>query len=190
MHTCPWCQTHYVNWMSSCTQCGGPLARPPGMDAGPPPPAAPRAIPRRYARRVTWNVFTLVGLGFSAFGLLFMTPMVLNKMWQAVFPGFFALGGLSMFFQAWKKARGTLRAFRHGTVAEGKVRRVQQDRSVQVNGECPWKLTYHYAINDIWHEGQITTFDSTAWERNPGQPLWVLYDQSDPDISAIYPPLG
>lgn len=193
MHTCPWCSTNYVNWKSSCDQCGGPLARPPGMEIGPRPPDAPRSIPKRYARKVMWtsNFMTLVGLGFVAVGSLFTIPFLVNKLWVPSLIGmFFLVGGGIMFWTAFQAGRSRLRAFRYGKIVEGKVRSVRSDTSVSVNNQNPYKLIYHFPVGDTLQEGSIVTFDSTAWERQPGQPLWVLYDEKDPENSAIYPPLA
>ena len=163
------------------------------MELGPRPPEAPRKVPKRYARKVMWtsNLMALVGLGFSGVGLLFLAPFVANKMWlPALIPCFFIVGGGSMFWSAFTSARARLRAFRYGKVVEGKVRSVRSDTSMQVNNQNPYKLTYHFPVGDTLQEGTIVTFDSTAWERQAGQPLWVLYDEKDPECNAIYPPLA
>lgn len=192
MHKCPWCTTVYVNWQSQCGQCGGPLPPPPGMDIGPPPPAAPRKLLPRYVRRVriTSNIAVMVGAGFFMFGLLMFIPMVVNRLWAAVLPGFFMLGGGSMFRYGWRQASGVLNAFRYGRAVEGKVHRVSWDTSTTVNGEHPWKLVYVFTADNQRYEGSVTTFDATAGERSSGQPLWVLYNEADPTQSAIYPPLA
>ena len=192
MHKCPWCTTSYVNWQSKCGQCGGPLAPPPGMEIGPPPPPTPRKLPPAYVRRVRWtsNLPVLIGGGFFLFGLLLFIPMVANRLWAALLPAFFMLGGGSMFRYGWRQASGVLQAFRHGRAVEGRVHRVSWDTSTTVNGEHPWKLVYVFTADDMRREGIITTFDSTAGERSSGQPLWVLYDEADPSRSAIYPPLA
>ncbi|MBL9146837.1 MAG: DUF3592 domain-containing protein [Verrucomicrobiaceae bacterium] len=193
MHTCPWCTTEYVNWQSQCKQCGGPLPPPPGMKLGEPPPPAPRKLPSTYVKRVRWteNIATLVGLGFTGIGLLIAVPMLANKLWlPALIPGFFLLGGVSMFRHGWKSAAGRLRAFKSGKAVEGRIERVGIDASQQINGRHPSRVVYHFPIGDQWHEGQIITFDTTATLRSSGQPVWVLYNENDPNENAIYPPLS
>ncbi len=193
MHSCPWCTTTYVNWQSQCKQCGGPLPPPPGMRLGDPPPPAPRKLPGTYVKRVRWteNIATLVGMGFTGVGLLMAVPMLVNKLWlPALFPGFFLLGGVSMFRHGWKTAAGRLRAFGQGKAVQGRIERVSMDTTQQINGRHPWRVVYHFTIGDQWHEGQITTFDSTASLRSSGQPVWVLYNEADPTENAIYPPLS
>jgi hypothetical protein len=193
MYTCPWCTTSNVNWQSHCRQCGGPLPPPPGMSLGEPPPPTPRKLPRTYVKRVRWteNIATLVGLGFSAVGILFAVPMIVNKLWlPALAPAFFLLGGVSMFRHGWKIAAGRLRAFRIGKAVQGSIHRIETDSTQQINGRHPLRVVYHFPVGDQLQEGVITTFDSTASRRSSGQPVWVLYNEADPTENAIYPPLS
>lgn len=192
MHTCPWCTTSYVNWQSQCRQCGGPLAPPLGQGLGPQPPPAPRKLPTAYVRRVRWtqNIATMIGPGFAGIGLLFSLPMVVNKLWQAVFPMFFVVGGVSMFVHGWKIASSRLRAFRFGKAVEGKIYRVQMDTTQHVNGRHPLRVIYHFPVEGQMQEGVITSFDTTAARRDSGQPVWVLYNETDPAENAIFPPLS
>lgn len=193
MHTCPWCTISYVNWQSQCGQCGGPLAQPRGHGPGPEPLPAPRNLPKVYVRRVRWtqNIGTLAGLGFTAIGLLFSIPMIIQKLWlPALIPAFFLLGGVSMFRYGWNIAAARLRAFRFGKVVLGEVHQVGVDATQQVNGQHPAKVVYRFRVSDQLHEGVIISFDSTASERWSGQPVWVLYNESDPAENAIFPPLS
>ncbi|MCB1211828.1 MAG: hypothetical protein KDK97_21085, partial [Verrucomicrobiales bacterium] len=89
-----------MTWQSLCQQCGGPLSPPMGQELGPEPPPAPRKLPKVYVQRVRWtqNIATMVGPGFVVVGLLFAIPMIVNKLWLPLLaPGFFVLGGVSMF---------------------------------------------------------------------------------------------
>lgn len=191
MHTCSWCGTHYVNWQSQCRSCGGPMPPLPGMELGSPPPPVPRSLPKHYAFRVRWasNLMVLVGAGFTMVGTLLFLPMVVNRLWAALLPLLFMIGGLSMFRIGWKGASGKLRAFRHGTAVKGKIASISKDTSQSVNGRHPWRLVYHFPVGNQMQEGVLTSFDSTIGERRSGQPLWVLYVQDDPSQNALYPPL-
>lgn len=193
MHTCPWCTTSYVNWQSQCSRCGGPLAPESGQGPGPKPPPAPREMPKTYVRRVRWtqNIGTLVGLGFAAIGSLFSIPMIINKLWlPALIPAFFFVGGVSMFRYSWNIAAARLRTFRFGKAVLGEVHQVGVDATQHVNGQHPAKVIYRFRIGDQLHEGAVISFDSTASERSSGQPVWVLYTESDPAENAIFPPLS
>lgn len=163
----------------------------PGMELGSPPPPAPRSLPKHYAFRVRWagNIMVLVGAVFTMFGTLLFLPMVVNRLWAALFPLFFMIGGLSMFRHGWKGASGKLRAFRHGEAVKGKIASISKDTSQSVNGRHPWRLVYHFPVGKQMQEGVLTSFDSTIGERRSGQPLWVLYVQDDPSQNALYPPL-
>lgn len=164
-----------------------------GQGLGPEPPSAPRKLPRAYVRRVRWtqNIATMVGLGFTAFGLLFAVPMIVQKLWLPVLaPGFFLLGGVSMFRYGWKIAAARLRAFRIGKAVKGSIYQIGVDATQHVNGQHPAKVIYHFQVGDQVHEGVIITFDTTASRLFSGQPMWVLYNEADPTESAIYPPLS
>jgi hypothetical protein len=39
------------------------------------------------------------------------------------------------------------------------------------------------------HEGFASTFDTSASDRQRGQPLWVLVVDDQPDQNTIYPPV-
>ncbi len=192
MITCGWCNRRYAQWQSQCDSCGGPLPARPGMELGPRPPDAPRALPKGFVTRacITRNLSTLLGLGFLVLPAFMLVPMLMNKLWlPALFPGFFALGGIGLLRQGIGRGRGLLRAFRHGAVEEGKVVSIGRDYNTTVNGSHPWKLTYHFHVNGQWHEGKLTSFDSTLSKRQPGQPLWVLYLPGQPEVNTLYPPV-
>jgi hypothetical protein len=192
MHKCPWCTTNYINWQSTCNQCGGPLAPLPGMGLGPRPPEAPRQVPAQYERRMKWtrNIGTLVGGMFFLVGGIMVIPMLFVAPLAALFPGFFMVGGFFMFRYGWLHAKGVLHAFKHGQAVEGRVAQVSLDTSQAVNNQHPWKLVYHFPIGNQLQEGSVTSFDSTLSSRTPGQPLWVLYNDDDPEKSAIFPPIA
>ena len=190
MITCGWCGKHYTNWKNQCDSCGGPLPRPPGMELGPPPPPTPRKLPKGFiVRSFFMNLATILGLAFTFMGSLMVVPMVMQKMWQAVFPGFFLLGGLSLLWHAFKLAVSTVRSFRHGVAVEGKIASVSKDTTQTMNGQHPWKLVWHFEHEGQQIEGSHISFDSTLGERSRGQPLWVLYQKNAPHHSTIYPPL-
>lgn len=163
-----------------------------GQELGSEPPPAPRKLPKAYVRRVRWsqNIAVLIGPGFAAVGLLFAIPMIVNKLWVAVLPLFFVLGGVSMFHHGWKTASARLRAFRSGKAVLGSIYQVSVDTSQQINGRQASRVVYHFQVNGQMLEGVITSFDTTAKRLYAGQPKWVLYNEADPTENAIYPPLS
>jgi len=191
MITCGWCNTHYTSWQSQCASCGGPMPPLPGMELGPPPPAAPRTLPKGFAlrTRLTGNIATWVGLIFFTFGSLMTVAIFFAKPWASLFPLFFVLGGFGMLRLGLTQANNTLRAFRFGTAVAGSVHQVSFDTSQSVNGKHPYKLTYHFQVGGNLHEGAIVSFDSTLSQRRSGQPLWILFHPDDPAQNTPYPPV-
>jgi hypothetical protein len=193
MHTCPWCSTNYVNWHPQCPQCGGRMAEPAGMSLGPPPPDAPRKLPKGYATRIRWtrSLEALLGGVFTLMGSMMMVPMLVHKMWlPALFPAFFFIGGVSIFVRGWRQASGVLHAFRYGIAVRGEIRSVDKDTSQSYNGRHPWRLTYTFTVNDQIHDGQVISFADSVAVRSRGEPLWVLYEEDDPTVNTVFPPMG
>lgn len=95
-----------------------------------------------------------------------------------------------MFRYGWRIAAGRLRAFRDGKAVEGKIYQVGVDATQRVNGRHPSRVVYHFSVDGQVKEGVIITFDTTAEQRWSGQPVWVLYNESDPTENAVYPPLS
>lgn len=163
---------------------------PPGMELGPPPPPAPRALPKGFAfrQRFSQNIATILG------GVLFVigTPMTLGvlaqKPWAAAFPALLMVGGFFSLRYGLKSAESVLRAFRKGVAVEGRIASVTIDTSQSINEKHPWKLVYHFEADGFENEGVLVSWDSTINNRSRGQPLWVLYVEIDPSQNTIYPP--
>ena len=191
MTKCGWCQTNYVTWQRNCSNCGGPLPPPPGMDLGPPPPDAPRQLPKGYEFRVKWsrNLTVIFGCAFMGFAAIFCLATIMAPWWFRILPVLFFLGGVAMFRSGRRQANGVLRALRHGLAAEGKIHSLDKDTSQSINGRHPWRLVYHFTVEDQICEGILIAWDSTLSSRHIGQPLWVLYVAEDPAQNTIYPPL-
>lgn len=190
MITCGWCGKHYSSWKNQCDACGGPMPPPPGMELGPQPPPAPRALPKGFAfrQRFSQNIATILG------GVLFVigTPMTLGVLaqrpWAAAFPALLMVGGFFSLRHGLKSAESVLRAFREGVAVEGKIASVMIDTSQSINEKHPWKLTYHFVADGFENEGVLVSWDSTINNRARGQPLWVLYVEDDPSQNTVYPP--
>lgn len=163
---------------------------PPGMELGPSPPPVPRDLPKGFAFRllVSQNIATIVG------GLMFAvaTPItwgtLQTKTWAASIPGLMALGGFFMLRYGLTTAGSVLRAFRKGRAAEGTIASVKLDTTQSINNQHPWKVVYHFMVEGHQHEGVLVSWDSTLISRAAGQPLWVLYVESDPTQNTVYPP--
>jgi hypothetical protein len=169
------------------------MEEPAGMALGEPPPVAPRKLPKGYATRVRWtrSLEALLGGVFTLFGLMMIVPMLASRMWlPSLFPAFFLIGGLSIFVRGWQRASGVLRAFRYGVAAKGEVRNVQKDTTQTMNGHHPWRLTYTFSVANQILDGEVISFADSVGQRSRGQPLWVLYDEGDPTVNTVFPPMG
>lgn len=190
MITCGWCGTNYLVWQSHCRSCGGALPPPAGMDAGPPPPAAPRKLPEGFTTRTVFNPMMLLGLGFTGVGGLMTGFFVSVKSWAALFPGFFLLGGIGMIKQGIVHAVRTLDAFRNGTAVLGKIATVEIELDTQSAGQKPWIIIYAFELDGQIHEGKLTTLDSSIAEQfRKHQPVWVLAVKGNPARNTLYPPV-
>jgi len=165
---------------------------PPGTELGPPPPPAPRVLPQKFVFRTlcSRNFGFLFGAIFGGVGSVMMIPMMLTGMWlPALFPALFVIGGFSVLKYGLNQGRNTIQAFSKGESVKGTVASLELDTTQSINGKHPWKLLYHFPVNDQLHEGKVVSFDSTMATRRIGQPLWVLYLPSDPEKNTLYPPL-
>jgi hypothetical protein len=165
---------------------------PPGQGLGEPPPPVPRPLPKCFAFRHKWsrNILALVGgIFFVAGSFIFVAFLLVGRLAGTPLPLLFMIGGLAMLRIGRRHAATTLNAFVRGIAVEGKVVRLSRDLSQTMNGEHPWKLTYHFPVGTQLREGVVVSWDSTVAARSPGQPLWVLYLPEDHDQNTTYPPL-
>lgn len=191
MITCGWCNTHYSTWQSRCDSCGGALPLMGSQELGEEPPPAPRKLPKGFAFRTRWsgNIATIAGGAFFVVASLFFTAFLKARTFAALVPLFFMVGGFFLFRQGWIHASKVLRAFRRGIAVGGEVYECRIDRTQSMNGEHPYKLTWHFTVEGRQYEGSVTSFDSTLGSRGRGQPVWVLYVPRDPEQNTLYPPV-
>ena len=191
MITCGWCNTHYSTWQNHCDYCGGPMPSLSVRELGEEPPPAPRKLPKGFAfrTRVTNNIAVIGGSAFLLIGSMIFSGLLKAKSFAALFPLFFMIGGFFMFRLGWRQASAVLRAFRRGIAVRGEVYECRIDTTQSMNGDHPWKLTWHFTVEGRQYEGTLTSFDSTLGSRGGGQPLWVLYVPQDPAENTLYPPV-
>ena len=193
--TCGWCRTGYAAYRPECTNCGGPLPPGPGDDPGPPPPGAPREVPRTFSTRMIRGPYGIgltwfaAGSVLGAVGLFTSTE---DHMGLVLFCATAFLVGLAaLAYAVWSSSRGQklVEVFRVGEAAMGRIVKVQfLDQRDQINRHDPWQIDYSYTVDGRAYSGQIQVADESAAERHPGQPLHVLHDQRRPEIHTIYPP--
>jgi hypothetical protein len=159
-----------------CERCGGPLPSLPRGNPGPPPPAWPRALPPGYEtrERYTRNVFVMVGI-------IFTIPFF----WTVIFP----LIGIPLWIHGKRKAHRKLRALVYGVPTRGRLLSCTLDTTQQINGRNPWLLRYSFETARGVLEGSLNAWDDAHRHRSPGDVLWVVAVEGEPDTNAIWPPL-
>ncbi len=202
MHTCPWCGTGYLDFRPTCQSCGGALPTAPGSAPADPPPPPPRALPPGFRRRTlyTKNVYTMIGIIFTPIGGLFtaiFTAVAIGTgEWMILLGGaigsIFLIAGILMLRHGLRRGHGILRAFEHGLVASGRVTRVYHDTSIKINGRSPWAVEYAFAprSGESDRTGTAHGWDDAVGQMQPAQRVHVLYVESDPSQSTLYPPLS
>ena len=164
----------------------------PGMDLGPEPPAVPRRLPVGFERRHKWtaNPLALVGAIFSFVGWILLIAFLFALPLFTPLPLIFVILGWLLLRSGRKQAARVLNAFQHGRAVKGVITEVGVDTTLMVNGRHPWRICYTFeTLDGQKHEGQASTFDSTAQDRQRGQPLWVLVVDDQPEQNTIYPPV-
>jgi hypothetical protein len=205
MITCPWCGTNYAAFQTNCKNCGGPLPFP-APDAAPSPvenvlapPPAPRAFKDSFAWRqlvsdgwaIAAGVFLLLGVIFTLLGTP-LTVMIITAFVGLPFAGMgllFLGAGIPIFIWRYQKAQQTLNVLRVGQAALGSIVDVYENYSVQVNNRHPWTIAYRFQASGHEYDGKTTTLRPVGFTHQPGQPVYVLYLESDPAQSTIYPPV-
>jgi len=183
--TCGWCQTQVPPpvTVTNCPNCGGTLPLPPGPDRGPPPPVTPRPIPRAFEHKLKYGALFWFGSAVALIGLLIS---VSTLGFSLIFTG---VGGL-MVRQSWTTATNRIAALKSGATGEGEVTFVGYDETLTVNGKHPYLIRYRWEHDGRYCQGQKSTWDATALDHFPGEPLWVVYVPEDTRKSAIWPPLA
>lgn len=184
---CPWCDVGVTDPARQvCRNCGGPLppptvrpvgpAPPPPVDPGLAPAPPPRPIPKQYRNRVLYwgNVHTLIGMIFT---LVFF--------WTIVFP----IIGIFLWKHGKKRAERELRALEYGVPVLGQLTGVAQDMSQTINNRHPWIVHYAFMTPRGARQGTDQGWEPSNVFRRPGDPVWVVYLDDDPDCSAIWPPV-
>ena len=202
MITCPWCNTSYAMFQSSCDKCGGPIPPPVTVPLNapprlPPPPPAPRPFADNYAWRLMFSdgwaiasmVFLLLGGIFTIIGI----PLTLALVTAFVGLPFTGLGltflaaGAFFFRRSYQKARTTVKVLREGQTANGQIDSVAMNYSVRVNNRHPWIIKYSFQVMGKNYEGQVSTLDQPNLYLKTGNPAYVLYLPETPEQNSLYP---
>jgi hypothetical protein len=137
-------------------------------------------------------IFTLVGAPFAIF-----FPVIGFAVGDYVFPiigcllggGFVALGLVLAFF-GYRSAEGKIRPFQYGVATTGKIVDLHLDTSIQVNGRSPYAVIYQFEVMGQPFEGKVLSWKYATQQQAPGNVVWVLYMQDNPNENVIYPPVS
>lgn len=199
MITCPWCGTAYEAFISNCKNCGGPML-PPREEAAPGPlipPPPPRTIAGSYVGRlmtadgasIAGFVLALLGGIFTALGF----GLTLGVVTAFVGIPFFILGmvllagGAAVLLWRYQEKRKVVEVLRSGEAILGEVADLQENVSVQVNGQHLWTVEYRFRAQGQTYTGKVTTLREPGEELRRGKPVYVLYTLEDPRVNSIYP---
>jgi len=175
---CGWCgQSNPRDQESLCAKCGGPLPAAPGADPGAEPPPVPRTLPADYVKRLryTKNAVTIVGIVITV--ILF---------WSLILP----VLGVALWITGLKRAKRKMMALESGETVRGRLLNVTRDTSVQKKGRHPWRIAVAYDTPKGEYVGEIEAWDPAQAGRRSGDPVWVVYVKEEPDLFALWPPLG
>ena len=193
MITCPWCGTSYATFRNNCKNCGGPLPLPPTDTTDlpipdlPEPPPAPRAFKGSFVWRKLgsdgWSiaafVFLLLGFIFTLVGIPLIFVFFLCILF--VLLGLAFLGaGVPIMIWRYQKAQQTLNVLRMGRAALGHIVDVTQNYNVTVNNRHPWTIHYGFQVGGQEYDGETSTLRPVGFTHQEGQPVYVLYLESDP----------
>lgn len=176
---CPWCRSQFANAViSNCTNCGGPVEfQKDKSTLGIKPLLAPRELPKKFVRRIKYfgNVYTMIGV-------IFTVPFI----WTVIFP----IIGIFLWRKGIKDANDELTPLMYGELTEGQIDSIEMDYSKTINGRHPLEVHFSFDANGQTITGNVgNIFDSVDQLKNPGDPVWVVYMPSDPNLSSVWPPL-
>lgn len=126
------------------------------------------------------NIVVLVGLGFMVVGV----PLI--AAYGSGVP--FAILGFLLWRTGRKAAAEQIAVLEAGVPVEATLLSVSIDSSESINGEHPFRLHYAFEIQGQRQVGSSRSWDLSNELRQPGEPLWVVYDPSDPKRSSLWPP--
>jgi len=177
---CAWCRSQFVNAvLANCSNCGGTLeySKNSGSDSGPRPPMAPRALPKKFVRRIkyTGNVMTMIGMAFT-----------IPFFWTIIFP----IIGIFCWRKGIKEANDELIPLEHGTPVLGEIISVERDYTKTINGKSPFTVEFLFTVGSQKHNGSVgNIFDNIDQQKQKGDKIWVVYMPNDPNLSSIWPPM-
>ncbi|HIQ01174.1 MAG TPA: hypothetical protein EYH30_03440 [Anaerolineales bacterium] len=133
-------------------------------------------------------VFLLLGFIFTLVGLPLLLVFIVGIPLLLVGLAFLGAGILLLAWR-YREAQQTLNVLRTGQATLGTTIGVTQNYNVTINNRHPWTIYYGFEVDGQRYEGKTTTLRPVGFTHRAGQPVYVLYLESDPGRSTIYPPV-
>ena len=133
-------------------------------------------------------VFSLLGFIFISVGLPLLFVFLTGIPFALL--GLVFLGtGIPILIWRYREAQRTLEVLRMGRATQGTITDVTQNYAVTVNNRHPWTVHYAFEVGGQRYEGKTTTLRPIGFTHRPGQTVYVLYLERNPERSTIYPPV-
>jgi hypothetical protein len=134
-------------------------------------------------------VFTLIGVIFGMIGVV-LTITIVAAFVGLPFAGIGAIFltiGVPILVWRYQQAQATVNVLQAGFPVLGEIIDVFQNFHIQVNGRYPWSILYQFELEGQVYEGKVSTLSQPDLSQQPGQPVYVLYIQDNPEQNSIYP---
>jgi hypothetical protein len=69
----------------------------------------------------------------------------------------------------------------------GEITSLTQNYHVRVNNRYPWVIQYQFKALGQNYQGKLSTLSQPDLSEGPGTPIYILYQQDDPQKSTLYP---
>ena len=78
---------------------------------------------------------------------------------------------------------------KNGQATLGEIEETTQNYAVTINNRHPWDIRYNFQVHGKEYQGKLTTLNTPGPIYQPGERIYVLYDEQTPTTSILYPPL-
>jgi hypothetical protein len=157
---------------------------------------APRQVPNRVLGRflltdggaIAAGVLALLGFIFTAVGVGLIIPII-TILIGVSFAGLGVLllaAGIPIFIWRYRRAMESIEVLRTGVATLGKITSLHQNYQVRVNHRHPWVYEYEFQVHGQNYHGKVSTFNNPDPNQQSGSPVYVLYNQDQPEKNTLY----
>ncbi|MDH3944245.1 MAG: hypothetical protein OEV06_09150 [Anaerolineae bacterium] len=126
------------------------------------------------------TMFFCVGIGAVAWGGGTLETWLLGDLALAT-------AALPVFIWRWGRYRRIVRILINGVTAIGEVARIEQNRTVRVNGRYPWVVRYKFEAGSDVQEGEYQTLDERIGVLRRGYKVHVVYLEENKKLNSLWP---